>query len=101
MTRNIASGCGTASAAASRSPSRATHSARADCARCRRLAASGVAAVKIAGREGPLARKLRSVEMVQQTRLNLGQGEAAAQAVARNLRRRPDLCDTGDMCYHR
>ena len=65
------------------------------------LAASGVAAVKIAGREGPLARKLRSVEMVQQTRLNLGQGEAAAQAVARNLRRRPDLCDTGYMCYYR
>ncbi|BBF92978.1 U32 family peptidase [Blastochloris tepida] len=65
------------------------------------LAAGGVAAVKIAGREGPLARKLRSVEMVQRTRLSLGEGEAAAQGLARDLRHRPDLCDTGYMCYYR
>lgn len=65
------------------------------------LAAAGVEAVKIAGREGPLARKLRSVEMVHETRLRLGEGPAAAQAFARNLRRRPDLCDSGYMCYYR
>ena len=62
-----------------------------------RLAEAGITALKIAGREAPLARKLRSVEMVSRTRSAPDDDGAAA----RRLRRRPDLCETTYMCYYR
>jgi putative protease len=67
------------------------------------FAASGLAAVKIAGREGPLERKLKSVEMVRSTMDRLeetGRAESVS-AFAQSLRRRPDLCASGYMCYYR
>ncbi|EME69030.1 peptidase U32, partial [Paramagnetospirillum caucaseum] len=67
------------------------------------LAGAGLAAVKIAGREGPLDRKLKSVEMVRATLDRLDRGEDGAQvaAFAQGLRARQDLCATGYMCYYR
>ncbi|CUW39592.1 putative Peptidase U32 (modular protein) [Magnetospirillum sp. XM-1] len=67
------------------------------------LAEAGLAAVKIAGREGPLDRKLKSVEMVRATldRLGARQGGAQVAAFAQGLRARQDLCATGYMCYYR
>lgn len=64
------------------------------------LAAAGIAAVKIAGREAALPRKLKSVEMVRRARDALLDGGDVA-ALARGLRKRPDLCDQGYMCYYR
>lgn len=67
------------------------------------MAAAGLAAVKIAGREGPLERKLASVRMVRATLDRLeatGRADAVA-AFAQGLRRRPDLCASGYMCYYR
>lgn len=66
------------------------------------LAAHGVTAVKIAGREGNTARKVKSVEMVRAVRDRIAAGEtpAAITEHARGLRRRPDLCDSDYMCYY-
>lgn len=60
-------------------------------------------AVKIAGREGPTARKLKSVEMVRRVRDRMAAGadQAAVAGFARALRGRDDLCDSGYMCYYR
>lgn len=67
-----------------------------------RLAAAGIAAVKIAGREAGTPRKQKSVEMVAGTRRVLdGAGGEAAIEFARGLRGRPDLCGGGFMCYYR
>ena len=65
-----------------------------------RLAAAGVHAVKIAGRESPLERRLRSVEVVRAV-LDRDGGEAQVAAFAQGLRKRPDLCQSGFMCYYR
>lgn len=67
------------------------------------LAGAGIAAVKIAGREGPLDRKLKSVEMVRATldRLEEAESDASVAAFAQGLRARQDLCATGYMCYYR
>ncbi|WP_096701666.1 U32 family peptidase [Magnetospirillum sp. 15-1] len=64
------------------------------------LAAAGVSAIKIAGREGNLERKVNSVAMVKAAldRLN---DAAGLRRFARDLRGRPDLCETGFMCYYR
>ncbi|CAA7611381.1 Peptidase U32 [Candidatus Terasakiella magnetica] len=65
------------------------------------LAAGGVGAVKIAGREGAVERKLKSVEMVRATLDRLERPIAELTDFARALRHRPDLCGTGYMCYYR
>ena len=65
-----------------------------------RLAAAGICAVKVAGRESPLERRLKSVEMVRAV-LDRGGGEPQVAAFAEGLRKRPDLCRSGFMCYYR
>lgn len=62
----------------------------------------GVAAVKIAGREGPTARKLASVRMVRKVldAACAGLGEQAVKELAMNLRPSADHCATGFMCYY-
>lgn len=66
------------------------------------LRAAGVRAIKIAGREGATERKLRSVEMVKGI-LDLdaaGMAAGEVQAAARGLRKEPQHCDKGHMCYY-
>lgn len=66
------------------------------------LAAAGVGSVKIAGREGPLERRLKSVEMTRAVlECSAGSGEREAVAFARGLRCKPELCQSGFMCYYR
>jgi collagenase-like PrtC family protease len=74
------------------------------CGLCRMpaLAASGLTAAKIAGREGATARKAKSVEMVHDVRARMAAADHAAVAeFAQGLRGRPDLCASGFMCYYR
>ena len=67
-----------------------------------RLAAAGVASIKIAGREGATERKLKSVEMVRSVLDRVAGGatpqEAAAFAVS--MRQAADHCRSGYMCYY-
>lgn len=67
------------------------------------LAQAGIASIKVAGREGNLARKIKSVELVRGVLDRQAQGEPAAHvaAAAQDARRRPDLCAGGYMCYYR
>lgn len=67
-----------------------------------RLAAAGVASIKIAGREGATARKLKSVEMVRAVleRVEAGASPQAAAEFAVSLRQAPGHCRTGYMCYY-
>ncbi|MDA8218091.1 MAG: U32 family peptidase [Dehalococcoidales bacterium] len=65
------------------------------------LAAAGVAAVKIAGRESRLERRLKSVEMVSQALARSAAGEHALAGFAQGLRGKPELCQSGFMCYYR
>lgn len=62
----------------------------------------GIAAVKIAGREGPTARKLASVRMVRKVldAASAGAGEEAVRELATNLRPSTEHCATGFMCYY-
>ncbi len=66
------------------------------------LAAHGVGTVKIAGRETPTERKLKSLELVRATieRMADGADAAALAEFARGLRSRPDRCAQGYMCYY-
>jgi putative protease len=67
-----------------------------------RLAAAGVASIKIAGREGATERKLKSVEMVRAVvdRIAAGASPEAAAAFAVSLRKEDDHCRSGYMCYY-
>ncbi len=66
------------------------------------LAAAGVGSVKIAGREGSLERRLKSVEMTRAVLDRCASGsERETVALARSLRGRPELCASGFMCYYR
>lgn len=65
------------------------------------LATSGLAAVKIAGREAATVRKVRSVEMVRMVRDRLDSPGRAVMDFAQELRGRADLCASGLMCYYR
>ncbi|MBI1904620.1 MAG: U32 family peptidase [Rhodocyclales bacterium] len=62
----------------------------------------GLAAIKIAGREGPLPRKLASVKMVREivdaTIGGMPESEVAERA--KNLRPSIEHCSTGYMCYY-
>ncbi len=64
------------------------------------MAEHRLSAIKIAGREAALPRKLKSVEMVRRVRDAMAAGGDAV-SLARGIRRRPDLCDSGYMCYYR
>tara|TARA_B110000211_G_C14093461_1_gene561065 strand:- start:20743 stop:21801 length:1059 start_codon:yes stop_codon:yes gene_type:complete len=66
-----------------------------------KLVASGVTSVKIAGRDAPTERKVKSVEMVNAVRESLlSDGADAAKSVARGMREQPEHCQTGYMCYY-
>ena len=66
------------------------------------LAAAGVEAVKIAGREGPLERRVKSVEMTRAVlERRAGGGDGEVTGFARGLRSNPELCYSGFMCYYR
>lgn len=67
-----------------------------------RLAGGGIHAVKIAGREGPLPRKLASVRMVRAIVDAQLAGRPAHEvaALARGLRPSHEHCRTGYMCYY-
>lgn len=67
-----------------------------------RLAAAGVASIKIAGREGASERKLKSVEMVRAVldRVRGGATPEAAAEFAVSLRGAADHCRSGYMCYY-
>jgi len=68
-----------------------------------RMARAGIAAVKIAGRDGPLARRTRAVEMVRRV-LDLSasrRAEGGIAELARQMRGKPELCTSGYMCYYR
>ena len=67
-----------------------------------RLAAAGVASIKIACREGPTERKLKSVEMVRAVldRVTAGATPGAAAAFAVSIRQAEDRCRSGYMCYY-
>ena len=66
------------------------------------LAAAGIKAIKIAGREGATERKLASLGMVKRTleRAQAGDSADAVAAFARGLRASPEHCATGHMCYY-
>lgn len=69
-----------------------------------RFAAAGLHSVKIAGREAATQRKLKSVELVRSVRDRMraaGGDEVRTMAFAQGLRKRPDLCGSGYMCYYR
>lgn len=67
-----------------------------------RLRKAGIASIKIAGREGPTERKLKSVDMVQQVLEKAGQGADAASvaATAVGIRNTLTHCQSGYMCYY-
>lgn len=66
-----------------------------------RLDASGVTSVKIAGRDAPTERKVKSVEMVAKVRETLlKSGGDDAKSAARNMREQPEHCQVGYMCYY-
>jgi putative protease len=67
-----------------------------------RLAAAGVASVKIAGREGATERKLKSVEMVRAVldRVAGGATPDMAAEFAVSMRKAEDHCRSGYMCYY-
>lgn len=66
------------------------------------LSAAGVAAVKIAGREGPLERRLKSVAMARAVlERSAGGGEQDVVDFARGLRGKDEPCRSGFMCYYR
>jgi len=66
------------------------------------LAAHGISTIKIAGRETPTERKLKSLELVRATldRMDGGADPAALADFARSLRAGPDRCAEGYMCYY-
>ena len=67
------------------------------------LAAAGVAAVKIAGREASPFRKLASVKIVRKVldRVRAGAARKDVVQAARKLKGTPDLCTSGYACYYR
>lgn len=67
-----------------------------------RLAAAGVAAVKIAGREAPMSRKIKSVELVSLVRDRVRRGDDAQQVrqYASELRGDASMCERALGCYY-
>lgn len=67
-----------------------------------RLRSDGITAVKIAGREGPTARKVASVGMVRRTldATLAGLSDASVMHMAQTMRPSEKQCRTGYMCYY-
>jgi collagenase-like PrtC family protease len=67
-----------------------------------RLSQAGIASIKIAGREGPTARKIKSVEMVHQVleAAKAGADASTVAAVAVDIRKTLKHCQSGYMCYY-
>jgi len=65
------------------------------------FARAGLAAVKIAGREGRLERKLKSVELVRTIRDSVAGGAPEAEVLSRARGMRGAPCTDGYMCYYR
>jgi len=68
----------------------------------RRMTDAGVRAIKIAGREAPLERKVKSIQLVASVRDRVAAGESAQSIYdyAANVRGMPELCRSGYMCYY-
>lgn len=66
------------------------------------LLESGITAVKIAGRDSPTERKVKSVQMVREVLDKYKRSGVAGQAkdFAIAMRRTPEYCDQGYMCYY-
>ena len=66
------------------------------------LAASGISAVKLAGRETPTERKLKSLALVRSVLTSMAEHRdpARTMAHAQGLRGCPERCATGYMCYY-
>lgn len=62
----------------------------------------GLTSIKIAGREAPLPRKLKSIELVKSMldRTLAGESPAEILAYGKQVRNRPELCESGYMCYY-
>ncbi len=62
----------------------------------------GAVSVKIAGRDAPLERKEKSVALVRKVidRMNTNEKEMGVMDFAQGIRRKPDLCAHGQMCYY-
>lgn len=65
-----------------------------------RFFARGITSLKIAGRDAPTERKVKSVQMVSRVRDRLRQGAAETIAFAQNMRKQPQHCEAGYMCYY-
>jgi putative protease len=67
------------------------------------LSRMGIAALKIAGREGSAMRKLISLRLVKAVvdLVRHGASPEEVAARARRMRNTPQMCDTGYMCYYR
>jgi collagenase-like PrtC family protease len=65
-----------------------------------RLLRTGITSVKIAGRDAPSERKIKSVAMVNSVRTKLNEPEAAVKEYAQHLRDQPSHCHSGLMCYY-
>ena len=63
---------------------------------------AGLTAIKIAGREAPLERKIKSIELVKSVRDKIKRGATKSDILnyATQVRTRPDLCESGYMCYY-
>jgi collagenase-like PrtC family protease len=63
---------------------------------------AGISAVKIAGRDSPTERKVKSVQMVREVldKYRLSGVAENASDYAISLRKTPHLCDQGYMCYY-
>lgn len=67
-----------------------------------RLQDSGVTSIKVAGREGPTWRKLKSVEMVHAVveRVHGGRSQQEVAEFAVSIRKTEEHCRAGFMCYY-
>ncbi|MDA8442680.1 MAG: U32 family peptidase [Peptococcaceae bacterium] len=65
--------------------------------------AMGVTALKIVGREAPLAKKKASVKLLHTVGelINVGDPPEVVKIKAKSLRNKPELCHSGYMCYYR
>lgn len=66
------------------------------------LLESGITAVKIAGRDSPTERKVKSVQMVREVldKYKRSRAEEQANDFAIAMRNTPEYCDQGYMCYY-
>lgn len=67
------------------------------------LAAMGIDSIKIVGREASPYRKIGSLQLVKAVmdQVRSGEGQQAVQAYAKEIRRSPEACASGYMCYYR